>query len=64
MNLTKEQKILKLKCESDFMFFCRYIYKENHKRIFAVAEYHKLISKTLSDVFDGKIKRLIINIPP
>ena len=63
-NLTNEQKVIKVKCENDLLFFTRYIYKENHKRNFIVAPHFVLISNTLMDVFNGKIKRLVINIPP
>jgi len=62
--LTNYQKVLKLKCENDFLFFARYIYKENTRRNFIVAPHFITIAKTLTDVVDGKIKRLIINIPP
>lgn len=64
IQLTKHQKVLKIRCEKDFLFFTRYIYKENHKRKFAVAPHHELISNALTDIYNGKIKRLIINIPP
>lgn len=63
-NLTNEQKVIKIKCENDLMFFTRYIYKENHKRNFIKTKHLSLISNTLMDVFNGKIKRLVINIPP
>ena len=62
--LTNEQKVLKVRCEKDLLFFTRYLYKENHNRNFITAKHLILISKYLTDVFDGKIKRLIINIPP
>jgi hypothetical protein len=64
MNLTQEQKVLKIKCENELLFFTRYLYKENHKRKFIIAPHFITIAKNLQDVFDGKIKRLIINIPP
>lgn len=64
MILTNEQKVLKIKCENDLMFFTRYIYKENHRRNFIQTKHFEIIAKTLTDVFDGKINRLIINIPP
>lgn len=64
MELTNEQKVLKIKCERDLMFFTRYIYKETSARNFIQANHLKIIAKTLMDVYDGKIKRLIINIPP
>lgn len=63
-SLTNYQKVLKVKCENDLLFFTRYIYKENHRRNFIVAPHFSLISNTLMDVFNGKIKRLVINIPP
>ena len=63
-NLTNYQKVLKVKCENDFLFFTRYIYKENHRRNFIVAPHFVLIANKLMDVFNGKIKRLVINIPP
>lgn len=62
--LTNEQKVLKVKCENDLLFFTRYIYKENHRRNFIVAPHFVKIANTLTDVVNGKIKRLIINIPP
>lgn len=64
MKLTNEEKVLKVKCENDLMFFTRYIYKENYLRNFIQANHLLTIAKTLMDVYDGKIKRLIINIPP
>jgi len=63
-NLTNYQKVLKVKCENDLLFFTRYIYKENHRRNFIVAPHFVLIANKLMDVFNGKSKRLIINIPP
>ena len=63
-NLTNEQKVIKVKSENDFLFFTRYIYKENHRRNFIVAPHFVLIANKLMDVFNGKIKRLVINIPP
>lgn len=62
--LTNAQKVLKVKCENDLLFFTRYIYKENHRRNFIVAPHFVLIASKLMDVFNGKSKRLIINIPP
>lgn len=62
--LTKQEKVLKYKCESDFIFFCRYMYKEIHRRNFIVAPHFVLISEFLMRVYNGEIKRAIINIPP
>lgn len=62
--LTNEQKVIKVKCENDLLFFTRYIYKENHRRNFIVAPHFILIAEFLTKVFNGEIKRAIINIPP
>jgi len=62
--LTNEEKVLKIMCESDLLFFTRYIFKENHRRNFTVSPHFVLIAKRLMDVINGKTKRLIINIPP
>lgn len=64
ISLTNIQKVLKVRCENDFLFFTRYIYKENHNRNFNIAPHLELIANYLTDVYNGKIKRLIINIPP
>jgi len=62
--LTNEEKVLKVMCENDLLFFTRYIYKENHRRNFIVAPHFVMIANKLMDVINGKTKRLIINIPP
>lgn len=62
--LTNEQKVIKVKCENDLLFFTRYIYKENHRRNFIIAPHFIIIANALMDVVNGKTKRLIINIPP
>lgn len=62
--LTNEEKVLKVMCEKDLLFFTRYIYKENHRRNFIVAPHFVMIANKLMDIINGKTKRLIINIPP
>ena len=64
MNITKEDKVLKVRCEKDLLFFTRYIYKENTNRNFKVAPHFVEIAKTLHKVHNGEINRLVINIPP
>jgi len=64
MMLTNEDKVLKVMCENDLLFFTRYIFKENHRRNFNIAPHFVKIANALQDVVDGKTKRLIINIPP
>ena len=62
--LTNEDKVLKVMCENNFLFFCRYMYKEIHRRNFIVAPHFVLIVEFLMRVFNGEVKRGIINIPP
>jgi len=62
--LTNEEKVLKVMCENNFLFFCRYMYKEIHRRNFIVAPHFVLIVEFLMKVHNGQIKRGIINIPP
>jgi predicted phage terminase large subunit-like protein len=62
--LTNEQKVLKVHCENDLLFFARYIYKENTRRNFIITPHFVRIAETLQQVANGKIKRLVINIPP
>ena len=56
--------LIKSKCENSLLFFTRYIFKENTGIKFEVANFHIQLANTLEQVFNGDIKRLIINIPP
>lgn len=62
--MTEEQYFIKKKCESDFLFFVRYIFYHNNNRKFQVAPFHLKIVDALMKVYRGETKRLIINIPP
>jgi len=62
--MTNEQKIIKLRCEEELLFFARYIYKENHNRKFDISHHFEKIASTLEAVVRGEITRLIINMPP
>jgi predicted phage terminase large subunit-like protein len=62
--LTNQEKVLKVMCEKDLLFFTRYIFKENTRRNFTVSPHFVLIANKLMEVINGKVKRLIINIPP
>ena len=62
--LTNEEKVLKVACEDSLLFYARYIYKETHNRKFILSNHFEEIAKFLEDVFLGKIKRGIINMPP
>lgn len=62
--LTNEEKVLKVWCENDFMFYARYIYKEMHRRNFKLAPHFVQIAEALMRVYRLETTRLIINIPP
>lgn len=62
--MTNEDKVLKLKCENDLLFYARYIYKEVHGRNFIVSKHFVTISDYLTKVYNLEVTRLIINIPP
>jgi predicted phage terminase large subunit-like protein len=57
-------KVLRYQLEQDFLSFCRYFFKEVMGDRMIISEHHKLLAKTLQKVYDGKIKRLVINMPP
>lgn len=50
--------------QEDFYFFVRFCFLKNHGARWLRAEHHKKICRALMDVFQGKTKRLIVNIPP
>jgi len=55
---------IRVPLEKSLLFFARYMYKENHNRKFIPSNHLEKIASTLEDVYNGNIKRLIINIPP
>jgi predicted phage terminase large subunit-like protein len=64
-NKTKrELKVLRIALENDFLRFCRYFFKEVMGDKMIVSHHHKVLCDTLTKVYDGKIKRLVINLPP
>ena len=62
--LTNRELILRAKCEKDFLFFMRYLYKENNNRDFIVAPHLVKIAHFVMRIIKGEVKRGIINIPP
>ena len=56
--------VLREVLESDLLLFTRYIYRENHNRNFILSPHLEKIAQALEDVYIGKTKRLIINMPP
>lgn len=49
---------------SDFYFFARWMFLQRRGYKWMRAPHHKIICDALTRVFEGKCKRLIINIPP
>lgn len=50
--------------QADFYFFARWMFLQRRGYAWKRAPHHKLICDALTDVFEGRCKRLIINIPP
>lgn len=57
-------KALQAYCTKSVLNFTKYFFLRNNKKKFIVAEHHRKIAKALDDVIDGKITKLIINVPP
>lgn len=51
-------------CEQDHLFFSRYFFKHRQAIKFRVNWHHELIAQKVQDVIDGRIKNLVINVPP
>lgn len=51
-------------CERDHLFFCRYFFKHRQAIKFRVNWHHQLIAERVQDVIDGRIRNLVINVPP
>lgn len=62
MDITTQAR--KLECKLDGLYFSRYFFKQRFGFKMLINWHHELIQETLQKVIDGKIKRLIINIPP
>jgi len=57
LKLDEKKKISKIKI--DFLSFVRHIWPE-----FIEGPHHKIIAKKFNEMAEGKIKRLIVNMPP
>lgn len=51
-------------CERDHLFFSRYFFKHRQAIKFRVNWHHELIAEKVQGVIDGRIKNLVINVPP
>lgn len=60
----KQDKVLKIKCQKDLLFFWRWFFKKQYGYKANVAPFHHTIADHLHKVARGEITRLIINIPP
>src|SRR5450830_978217 len=59
-----ELEAAKISAREDFYFFCRWMFLRQRKYQWMRAPHHKIICDALMRVFNGEIKRLIVNIPP
>ncbi|WP_175920374.1 phage terminase large subunit [Burkholderia pyrrocinia] len=59
-----ERAVLKAKCERDHLFFSRYFFKHRQSIKFRVNWHHMLIADAVQRVIDGKLKNVVINVPP
>lgn len=59
-----ETAVAREKCERDHLFFSRYFFKPREGFKFRVNWHHALIADKVQAVIDGKIKNLVINVPP
>ena len=57
LKLDEKKKISKVK--EDFLSFAKHMWPE-----FIEGPHHKIIAKKFNEIADGKIKRLIVNMPP
>jgi predicted phage terminase large subunit-like protein len=60
----KRLKVIKQRCETDLLFFTRYIFKEHFGTPFLVNHHHKAIVDWLGRVERREASNLVINIPP
>lgn len=59
-----DDTVRSLLCEQDGLYFNRYFFKQRFGSKMLVNRHHHILQKTLEKVYNGQIKRLIINIPP
>ncbi len=64
--IANEKRILATKacCEEDGLYYSRYFFKQRIGSKMLLSGHHYVVQETLQKVIDGKIKRLIINVPP
>lgn len=63
--LKKKQEPIKIEAaKKDLLYYARWMFEEFYEIEFLESWYHELLCKVLMAVYEGRIKRLIINIPP
>lgn len=60
----QEKRMLQYLLPRDPMSFSRYFFKNKEARKYIVNGHHKVMADTKRKVFNGDIKRLIVNMPP
>lgn len=60
----QEKRMLQYLLPRDSLAFSRYFFKNKEARKYIVNPHHHIMADVKRKVFEGKIKRLIINIPP
>lgn len=60
----KEKLVIAKKCAQSLWFFTRYFFKKRNNFKFIPNWHHIRITNALTKVYNGEIKRLIINMPP
>lgn len=65
MSIEDDHKLaIQIEAQQDLYFFSRYMFKERRKYKWRHNWHHRVVCDALMKVFNGEIKRLIINIPP
>lgn len=59
-----DKEILRKIHRSDYLEFVKYHFKKFKREEFKVNQHHRALASALMDVFNGKIKYLLINVPP
>ena len=62
--LSSPQREFKINCEQDFYFFAKSFWEVAQGRPFIKGWHVRIICKLLQKAYEGKVRRLIINIPP
>lgn len=61
---TCQKNVLKYRLETNYLEHAKFFLAYREKQSFIVGRHHALVAETMQRVMDGRIKRLIINMPP